>query len=260
MAAEDRIERAGRQMWSERAQRRDYVNLTGDLRPASVDDAYAMQDVFHDIAIPIHGPIAGWKIATTTKVMQQLMGIDGPCGAAVFQKTIHHSPARLRHADFVSLKIECELAFKLSADLPAKGTPHTEESVLAAVESMMPAFELVDDRNAVYKETQALSLIADNCWNGGIVLGSPIKPPSRAEIDAATGVLTITGRPPVQGKADGPLRALAWVANLVNKRGKTMRAGMTVITGSVIATTPIAPGESAVFSVGGIGDVRLDTY
>jgi 2-keto-4-pentenoate hydratase len=56
------------------------------------------------------------------------------------------------------------------------------------------------------------------------------------------------------------LRALAWVANLVNRRGKTIRRGMVVITGSVIPTTPIAPGESATFSVAGIGEVRIDTY
>jgi 2-keto-4-pentenoate hydratase len=260
MATEDRVERAGRQIWSERQERRDYVNLPGPLRPTSVDDAYAMQDVFHDLAIPIHGPIAGWKIATTTRVMQQLMGIDSPCGGAIFQRTIHHSPARLRHGDFVSLKIECELAFRLGADLPDRAGLHTEDSVFDAVESVMPAFELVDDRHAVYKETQALSLIADNCWNGGIVLGPPAKPPARAAIDAASGTLSISDRPPIKGNADGPLRALAWVANLVNKRGKTIRRGMVVITGSVIPTTPIAPGESATFSVAGIGEVRLDTF
>jgi 2-keto-4-pentenoate hydratase len=247
-------------MWSERQQRRNYANLPDALRPTGVDDAYAMQDVFHKQATPVFGPIAGWKIATTTKVMQQLMGIDSPCGGAVFQRLIHHSPARLRHADYVSLKIECELAFRLAADLPAKGVPHTEESVFGAVESVMPAFELVDDRHAYYKETRALSLIADNCWNAGIVLGPPVKPPGRATIDAASGTLTIAGRPDTQGKADGPLRALAWVANLVNKRGQTIRGGMVVITGSVIATTPIAPGESATFSVAGIGEVRLETY
>lgn len=260
MTGKDRVEQAGRQMWSERAQRRDYGNLQGPLRPTDVDDAYAMQDVFHGQAVPVHGPIAGWKIATTTKVMQQLMGIDSPCGGAVFEKTIHRSPARLRHGDFVSLKIECELAFRLAADLADRGTPHTEESVFEAVESIMPAFELVDDRNAVYKDTQALSLIADNCWNGGIVIGPPITPPNRAEMNSTSGTLTISGRPPLHGKADGPLRALAWVANLVNRRGKTIRRGMVVITGSVIPTTPIAPGESAVFSVAGIGEARLDTY
>jgi 2-keto-4-pentenoate hydratase len=260
MTMEDRIERAGRQMWSDRQQRRDYTNLPDALRPTDVDDAYAMQDVFHALATPIHGPIVGWKIATTTRVMQQLMGIDGPCGGAIFQHAIHHSPARLRYADFVSLKLECELAFRLSADLPVKGTPHTEESVLACVESVMPAFELVDDRHANYKETRALSLIADNCWNAGIVLGPAVKPPGREAIDAATGTLSIGGRPAIQGKADGPLRALAWVANLVNKRGQTIRRGMVVITGSLIATAPISAGESAVFSVAGIGEVRLDTY
>ncbi len=260
MSTGNRIERAGRLMWSERRQRKDYANLPEPLRPTDVDDAYAMQDVFHGLAIPVLGPIAGWKIATTTKVMQQLMGIDSPCGGAIFDSTVHLGPARLRHADWVSLKIECELAFRLSADLPVRGTPHTEESVFDAVESVMPAFELVDDRHAVYKDTRALSLIADNCWNGGIVLGTPVKPPGRAVIDAASGTLSISGRPPLAGSADGPLRALAWVANLVNRRGKTIRRGMVVITGSVIPTTPIAPGESATFSVAGIGEVRIDTY
>lgn len=260
MSSDDRFERAARTMWSDRQQRRDYTNLTGALRPTGVEDAYAMQDAFHALASPVHGPISGWKIATTTKVMQQLMGIDSPCGGAIFQSTIHQSPARLRYTDFVSLKIECELAFRLNRDLSKGSVPHTEESIFEAVESAMPAFELVDDRNAVYKETQALSLIADNCWNGGIVLGAPVKRPARAAIDAASGTLSIGDRPPLQGKADGPLRALAWVANLVNARGRTIERGMVVITGSLIPTTPISAGESATFSVAGMGEARLDTF
>jgi hypothetical protein len=42
----------------------------------------------------------------------------------------------------------------------------------------MAAYELIEDRNAVYSETQAISMIVENCWNGGVVLGpmTAVKP------------------------------------------------------------------------------------
>ena len=92
----------------------DSANLPAELRPADVDEAYAAQAEFHRLAIPVHGPIGGWKIATTTKVMQELMGIGHPCAGAIFESRIHLSPARLHSADYVSLKIEFELAFRLA--------------------------------------------------------------------------------------------------------------------------------------------------
>ncbi|MFO1059385.1 MAG: fumarylacetoacetate hydrolase family protein [Dongiaceae bacterium] len=254
----DTAERAARTLWESHRRGDSYANLTGALRPAGIDEAYRIQDAFHDLARPVNGPIAGWKIATTTAVMQQLMGIDRPCAGAIFAKTVHRSPARLRAADHVSLKIECELAFRLGADLPAAAAPFTAESVAAAVAAVMPAFELVDDRRAVYKETEALSLIADNCWNQGVVLGAPQPLPATAGLAALRGRLEVAGRPPVEGGADGPLRALAWVANLVTGRGGTIRAGMIVMTGSLVPTAPIAAGETAIFTVDGLGSARLE--
>ena len=79
------------------------------------------------MAEPLYGAVAGAKIATTTKVMQQLMGIKHPCGGALFARTIHTSPATLRTADFVNLRLESEIALKLGADLPASGAPWTRE-------------------------------------------------------------------------------------------------------------------------------------
>ena len=105
--------------------------------------------------------------------MQQLMGIDHPCGGAIFARTIHASPATLRAADFVNLRIESEIALQLGADLPASGAPWTRETVAPAVAGAMPAFELIEDRNADYAHTEAASLIVENCWNGGVVIGAP---------------------------------------------------------------------------------------
>jgi len=113
----DRLDAMARRMWDARARRLPYRNLPDELRPRSIAEAYAAQEVYYRLAEPVYGAVSGAKIATTTKVMQQLMGINHPCGGAIFARTIHTSPARLTTADFVNLRIESEIALKLGADL-----------------------------------------------------------------------------------------------------------------------------------------------
>jgi 2-keto-4-pentenoate hydratase len=203
------------------------------------------------------GPIAGLKIATTTKVMQQLMGIDHPCGGIIYANTVHSSPATVDRSRFMHVVVECELAVRLGRDLPATGQPLTRDDVHAAVTEVMPAFELIDDRNADYKTTDARSLIADNAWNGGIVLGAPITLAAGRSLDGLAGSLSINGNPAHAGKTDDPLGALAWVANLAIERGRPMIKGMVVITGSVIPTLPIASGDTFRFEIAGLGTVEM---
>ena len=254
----DRAAKAAEFLWAAHQARADYRNLPPDLQPADAAEAYRAQDAFQALASASRGPVAGMKIATTTRVMQALMGIDHPCGGGIFANTIHASPARLRCAEFVNLRIECEIAVRLGADLPAMSSPYTAANVRAAVAELMPAFELIEDRNAVYRETNALSMIADNCWNGGIVIGAPTPMRADLDIDALQGQLAINGNPVSEGRADRPLEALAWLANLAIARGKPIRAGMIVITGSVVATVSVAPGDVAVFAIDGLGEARLE--
>lgn len=125
-----------------------------------------------------------------------------------------------------------------------------------AVGAVMPAFELVEDRNAVYKEARALSLIADNAWNAGIVLGKDVRVPAGMELNGLKGRLT-TAAGTKEGATDDPMGALAWVANLAADRGKPLRAGQVVITGSIVATLPIAAGETFNFEIEGIGGIQM---
>jgi 2-keto-4-pentenoate hydratase len=252
-----KLEAMAQWMWEARARRLPYRNLPDDLRPASIAEAYAAQEAYYRLAESTYGAVAGAKIATTTKVMQRLMGIDHPCGGAVFSRTIHASPARLRAADFVNLRIESEIALQLGADLPASGAPWPRARVAPAVAAALPAFELIEDRNADYAKTEASSLIVENCWNGGIVTGAP----KRVALDhlvGITGRLTLGGKPVGEGAAEDPCATLSWLANHVAERGRDLKAGMVVITGSLIPTVSIAPGQRAVFAVDGLGEVAMD--
>jgi 2-keto-4-pentenoate hydratase len=189
--------------------------------------------------------------------MQQLMGIDSPCGGMIYERRIHASPARLRASDYRHLCIEFELAVRLKADLPARTQPYHRDDVLAAIGTVMPAFELIEDRNAHYTSTKALSLIADNAWNAGIVLGTAVAVAPARELNGIEGRLTVNGCGKGTGRTDDPMGALAWLANLAVERKRPMTAGMVVITGSVIPTLPIEAGETFRFELGSLGAVEL---
>jgi 2-keto-4-pentenoate hydratase len=234
-----------------------FANLDGHLAPPTIADAYRVQEALVPLWTESRGPVAGLKIATTTKIMQQLMGIDHPCGGMIYANTIHMSPAMLDRSRFMHVVVECELAVRLGRDLPAIGRPLTRDDVLAAVAEVMPAFELIEDRHADYKTTNALSLIADNAWNGGIVLGPGRAPPAGHVLDGLAGALSINGKPAHAGKTDDPLGALAWVANLAIERGRPMTKGMAIITGSVIPTLAIHAGDHLRFELAGLGAVEL---
>jgi 2-keto-4-pentenoate hydratase len=244
-------------MWEARRRRQSYGNLPESLRPGSIAEAYAAQEAYYALAEPVYGAVAGAKIATTTKVMQRLMGIDHPCGGAIFARTVHQTPAALRAADFVNLRIESEIALKLGRDLPAAQAPWTRETVAPAVVGAMPAFELIEDRHADYAMTEAASLIVENCWNGGVVIGASKVVPVDALV-GMTGRLTIDGKAVGEGTAEDPAATLAWLANHLAERGRDLKAGMVVITGSVIPTASIASGQRAVFAADGLGIVAMD--
>jgi 2-keto-4-pentenoate hydratase len=234
-----------------------YRNLPDAIAPATLAEAYAVQEALVPLWSPSRGPVAGLKIATTTKIMQALMGIDQPCGGMIYARQIHQSPMVLDASRYMHVVVECELAVRLARDLPLTSTPYDRASVRAAIGSVMPAFELIEDRHAVYRDTQALSLIADNAWNAGIVLGPEMPLPADLELDGLSGTLEISNAAPRTGKTDDPLGALAWVANLAATRGRPIQAGMIVITGSVIPTLAIPSGERFRFTLAGLGSTDM---
>ena len=95
----------------------------------------------------------------------------------------------------------------------------------------------------ITRTTEAASLIVENCWNGGVVVGTP-KPASCAALVGISGHLTIGGKSVGEGAAEDPSATLAWLANHLAERGRDLKAGMVVITGSLIPTISIASGRA----------------
>ena len=69
---------------------------------------------------------------------------------------------------------------------------------------------------------------------------------------------TLNGEASGAGSAEDPYATLAWLANLLAQRQRDLKAGMVVITGSIVPTFSISPGDRAVFVVDGFGEVVMD--
>jgi 2-keto-4-pentenoate hydratase len=263
MPDEDRIQRAARFLWEEHRAHKPFAPMPATLAPRTVDEAYAVQEWFHTCIAAMHGPVAGYKIALTTPVMQQMVGFHAPIAGAILGGTIHRSRVILRRADYVRLGIECEIAVQLKTDLPAAKAPYRRDQVADAVATVMPAFELVDDRQADYAQlaAQVLTLIADNAWNAGIVLGSPRTDWHTVDLSAVRGVMVINDIVVGEGRGSDvmghPFEALLWLVNMLTQHGKSLSQGMVVMTGSVVATKFVNPGDAVSLSIEGLGEVRL---
>ena len=263
MPDEDRIQQAARFLCEEHRAGKPFAPMPTTLAPRTVGEAYAMQEWFHTYMGEMHGPVAGYKVALTTPVMRQMVGFHAPIAGAVLARTVHPSAVSLRQADYGRLGIECEIAVQLGMDLPAAQAPYSLDRVTDAVAAVIPAFELVDDRQADYTQlaTLVLTLIADNAWNAGIVLGSPFRDWHTIDLSAARGVMVINGTVVGEGRGRDvmghPFEALRWLVNMLAQRGKSLTQSMIVMTGSLVATRFVNPGDAVRLSVEGLGETQL---
>jgi len=252
------LEEAAARIAQARLGRLRLARLEPALRPADEAAAYAVQDALHErLAAGGCGPISGWKIGCTTEVMQRYLGIHNPCAGGIFTPTVHRGHASLRHADFLCPGVECEIAVRLGADLGPAGAPHDRDKVARAVAACMAAIEIVDDRYEDYRSSDTPTLIADDFFGAGCVLGPPA--PGWGELDLASlsGRMLINSREVGAGSGADilghPFEALAWLANAMARRGRILRAGEIVLLGSVVQTVWVRPRDEVAVEIAGLG-------
>ena len=261
MPGDDRIGAAARRMFEDKRAKRNFAALPADIGPRDLKEAYAVQDRLQDLVVPAEGPLAGWKIALTTPVMQRMVGINHPCAGGIHANNVRHGRATLSAADYAQLAVEPEIAVRVGDELRASGAPYDRAKVARYVSACMAAIEIVDLRNVEYGKFDAVTLVADNAMNRGCVLGAPVEPGRVADLATLKGRMMLNGAVVGEGKgADAlghPLEALAWIANNLVERGRTLRAGQVVLTGSIVATKIPKVGDEVVVAIDGLGEASL---
>ncbi len=243
-----------------RRNRTALASLAVELAPKEEADGYLIQRAVHDLLLPYAGAIVGYKIGCTSPVMQRYLDIPHPCGGGVFEKSVHASGVSLQAADYVRVGVECEIAVRLARDLAPSEEPFTAEWVGEAVDAYYPAIEIVDDRYLKWETLGAPTLVADDFFAAGCVLGGPV---ARS---AAPDLLRVAGRALINGTEAGrgtgadvlghPHNALAWLANHLAAEGRSLHAGQIVLTGSLVKTIWLNAGDHVVMELEGLGRVE----
>jgi len=212
--------------------------LGAPAAPATIADAYDIQEKYVALLRREHGDAVGYKVGLTSAAMQAFCGIDHPIAGVVLASRLHESGATVRRSDFGRLGLEFEIAVRIKSDLPAARMPYTAEMIRPHIGGVCAAVELVDDRSADYANLDVLSLVADNSWNGGIVLSEFAT--DWPDLESALGRATKDGAAIGEGHGRDilghPFNSVAWLATQLASRGVGLKAGQVVMTGSVMKT------------------------
>ena len=253
----DRIEKIAQFMLDQHKSQQNFQNLPQTLMPENFEEAYETQKIFQKNSG--RGELGGFKIALASKVQQELCGIDHPIAGGIFANEIKTSPAIFELENFHGLGLEFELAVTLSADLKPGMEPFDKDNIKQFIKSLTPAFELIIDRNADYSNINPLTMITDNAWCSGIVLGRELPNWEKLNLDIIRSQLLWNDEAPQNAmiKDANPLESLAWVSNLLISLGRTIPKDSIIITGSVIKTRAPHKGDHIIYKIEDLSEVEI---
>jgi 2-keto-4-pentenoate hydratase len=262
------LEEAARRIVEARIARVAFPGLPAGLQPRSAAAAYDLQDMVRDQLIAAgFGRLVGYKIGGTTPVMQRYLNIDHPCSGNILAKGLMRAGATLAPASYVRPGVECEIGVEIWNELTPAQAPFTRATVAAAVGGVFSVIEVVDDRYVHWRSVDPPTLVADDFFHAGLVLGRRQTNWNTAtlgaDLAALTGAAWVNGKEVGRGRgADilgDPMEALAWLANHCARRGAGLPRGTLVSLGSLVQTHWLEPGDVVDIEIERLGPVRL-TY
>lgn len=221
-------------------------------KPADLGAGYALQRRMAERLGAI--PPDGFKIGATAAPMRAYLGLDAPLAGFVRAADLGQ---RHRFSAFHRPGVECEIALRLAADLPAG--PTTRDAAAAAVGTAMAAIEIVDDRYGDLRALGAPMLAADRVFQAAGSLG-PERADWRAlDLSALRGELRVDGVLRGEGMGSAlmgdPLAALAWLAGSACAAAfGGLRAGQVVFLGSVCPPVWLAGPCRVTVAFDGLGE------
>jgi 2-keto-4-pentenoate hydratase len=232
--------------------------LPDDCRPRTLDEGYAVQDALVSIE---GGRVVGWKLGATTPYWQKRAGLTEPMAGRLLEPAVHHGSARLEGRAFHLRMVECEYAFRLGKDLPAREAPYSRAEVEDACAGVHGCIEVADSRYAKGLLVDTPSLVADNVLAGAYLVGPEIAEWRTEALTQAPVKVWADGKLVNEGKGEHtgghPILPLVWLANDRRKRGDGLRAGMLVSTSSSTGAYRAAAQAVVVADYGAAGTVEL---
>lgn len=231
-----------------RAARPHWPGVPPALRPTTITDGYRLQQAIHARLASQGIRRVGYKIGSTSPVNQRPWGLTEPVYAGIFTDTRSETLAAALARPLLHPSLECEVAMRLAHDIDGADPALSTTTIRHAIGACHIACEIIDGRYDAPMEIGVPTLLADDFFQAGFVLGAA-HPDGRAlDFGALEGGMEIDGARSTGNAADtlDALSALLWLARKLAESGITLRAGEIVLTGSFTRPVPLRPTARAV--------------
>jgi len=207
--------------------------LTARHPGMTVEDSYAVQNLWKERGLTAGRRLVGRKIGLTSRVMQQATGITEPDYGVIFEDMVFDTGAVIPFDNYSNVRIEVELAFVLAEAL--EGPSCTLYDVLDATKYVVPALEILSSRIEMQGRT-IVDTISDNAAMGGMVVGGRPVAVDAVDLRWVSALLyrneTIEESGVAAAVLDHPASGVAWLANKLAQHGTRLEAGEIVLAGS----------------------------
>jgi 2-keto-4-pentenoate hydratase len=223
----------------------------------------SVEQVLLDLDRALGWQSAGWKVGAASMQVRRAENVPSPSPGRIFKHTIFASRASISGEYFVNYRLcECEFAFQLGADFPARREPYTESDLRAGIESLLPVIEIGD---SVFEDWYSLSGyfggMYDNGGGAALVHGSRVRDWQTVDLPASRIDLYVNGSFVKSGQGaeamGHPVTSLTWMVNWIRERGFGVAAGELISTGTCTAHCFVAVDDVVSADFGGLGLVEV---
>jgi 2-oxopent-4-enoate/cis-2-oxohex-4-enoate hydratase len=255
---QDDIINCGNELYEAMVSRTTIAPLTERFPDITIEDAYHISLQMLKRREETGEKVIGKKIGVTSKAVQNMLNVHQPDFGFLTDKMVYSGEMPIS-TELIQAKAEGEIAFRLKKDLMGPGV--TNADVLAATESIMPCFEVVDSRienwNIKIQDT-----VADNASCGLFVLNEEAAVDPRT-IDLSTCGMVVEKNGSTVSTGAGaaalgsPVNCVAWLANTLGEFGIPLKAGEIILSGSLVPLEPVVAGDVMNVKVGGMGNCEV---
>ena len=232
------VDAAGVAAMLDRAHRDGTLLDATSIEIGNRDAAYAVQRELTARRLARGQTVIGYKLGYTSEVMRVQMGISEPNrGPLLSGMLLGDEPLMLTQP-----RVEPEIAMVLGADLI--GSPSVPE-VIAACREARCALEVVDSVWSGYRFDLEHNT-ADGSSAAGLVLGPRLRLEGLEAVEVELCVNgVVVGRGRGSDAMGHPAAAVAWLADVMTRRGESLCEGDVVITGGLTAAWPASVDSTA---------------
>ena len=252
------IEKLAAHLESAELEARDVLKITDEYPNMDWDDAYTIQDTLRKRKEARGTKTAGLKAGLTSFAKMKQMGVDVPVFGFVSDYMARPDGGDIKMSELIHPKVEAEICVVTKA--PLKGPGCHVGTVMAAIDFVLPAVEIIDSRYRDFK-FDLKSVVADNTSASRFVIGGRSR--NIQDVDLRTLGVVLEKNGQVMAMAAGaavlghPAAAIAMMANHLGARGQEIPAGTFIMTGGVTEAIPVQAGDSILVRYQDLGSVSM---